>query len=132
MKPFSVQTAINGEPIRCRSEEYEAKFGAYNPEADASCRIAVWWRRVGASVWQIGGGHREDGRYLRDKEDGFDLFMAPKKRVVWVRLYSTGPNENAVPSAMTAAYEGAPCIQDGWWTHSYRWLGPAFPVEIEE
>lgn len=131
MKPFDVQAALRGEPIRCRSNEYEMKFAAYNPEADSDKRVLVWMRLKGTK----GLGFRAfyaNGAVYKEGESSLDLFMAPRKRVVWERRFMDG---FGLVSAVFSADAGSWVIADDRFTidiSNTHWLAPAFPVEIEE
>ena len=116
MKPFNLEAAKRGDPIVTRDGR-KAKFIAHVPEADPSFKLAVL---IDGEIFTFA----EAGNYWSDKKDStLDLFMAPKKRTVWVNLFETvayhyDSNEDADTDA----------IQFSW----KRIGGKAYPVEIEE
>ena len=113
MKPFSLEAAKRGEPIVCR-DGTPAKFIAYVPEARPACRVVVL---AGDFVVT----EAVDGRRWTDVESDTDIFMAPKKRTVWLNLYS---NEAArMHPTQRAADESG---------ENNRIGGKAWPLEIEE
>lgn len=114
MKPFDLEAAKRGEPIVCR-DGTPAKFIAHVPEAREVHRVIAL--RKGEIMMVF-----ENGAYNRNgPEDQDDLFMAPKKRTVWLNLYS---NEAARmhPTQRAADASGK----------NNRIGGKAWPLEIEE
>lgn len=117
MKPFDLEAAKRGEPIVTRDGR-EAKFIAHVPEAKDSLKLII---RVGSEVF----GTRNNGAYGNgNRENAFDLFMAPKNRTVWVNLY---------PDSITGVYwcnseEEANRMNNS----GTRIGGKAYPVEVEE
>lgn len=78
MKPFDLEAAKRGEPV-ITSDGRPYTFGAHNPDAEVHGRIVGW---IGA----MHIAHTEDGRFYAGTCK-YDLFMAPKKRVVWERRF---------------------------------------------
>ncbi|MFA5630310.1 MAG: hypothetical protein WC997_02260 [Porticoccaceae bacterium] len=76
MKPFDLEAAMRGAPIQTRKGR-PAKFLAFVPEAMLTQRLVVL---VGQSVLTI----CESGEVNEIYESNNDIFMAPKKRTVWV------------------------------------------------
>ena len=90
MKPFDLKAALAGAKVVTRDGR-EVKIAGYNKEI-CPANIALlgwvysdfeWWERA----WF------ENGSYLKDEFDGFDLFMAPTERKEWIlRIdYGRGP-----------------------------------------
>jgi len=89
MKPFALEAAKRGEPIVCR-DGTPAKFIAYVPEARPAYRVVVL-------VDDLVAAKCADGRHWPDSDSNNDIFMAPKKRTVWVVLYpGCGPRGAAL------------------------------------
>lgn len=114
MKPFNLEAAKAGDAIITRNGE-EVKFVAYVPEATAGHRFIILSKHGGIRLYY------ENGNYYSDAEDEFDLFMAPKKRIVWVNFYSS---ECTHYDSEEAADKRASLTR--------RIGGKAYPVEIEE
>ena len=113
MKPFSLEAAKRGEPIVCR-DGTPAKFIAYVPEARPAYRVVVL-------VDDLVAAKCADGRHWPDSDSNNDIFMAPKKRTVWLNLYS---NEVArMHPTQRAADESG---------ENNRIGGKAWPLEVEE
>lgn len=112
MKPFDLEKAIAGEPIVTRDGR-EAKFIAHVPDLMTHPIIVV----IKGKLIQM----LECGKWCSDEETITDLFMAPKKRTVWVNFYDW-TNANYFDSETEANDESA-CGRIG---------GKAYPVEIEE
>ena len=75
-------------------------------------------------------GLREDGRVVAESAEGWlgsymqsDVFMAPKKRTVWVNLY---------PTSLQISYWHNSEEEASKLASSNRIGGKAYPVEIEE
>ena len=79
MKPFDLEAAKRGEPIVCR-DGTPAKFIAHVPDAHPTQRLVVLVRD---NIF----GYLESGSWTGVNDDDGDLFMAPKKRTVWVNFY---------------------------------------------
>lgn len=76
---FDLQKAIAGEPIQTRDGR-KARFIAHVPEASRPVVVYVEGYSLVSSAY-------EDGSTLRRAEEDSDLFMAPRKRQLWVRVY---------------------------------------------
>ena len=79
MEPFDLEAAKRGEPIVCR-DGTPAKFVAHVPEACPPQRLVVL---IDKNIFLC----LESGAGSGLNEDASDLFMAPKKRTVWVNFY---------------------------------------------
>lgn len=79
-KPFDLERALAGDPVVTRNGRPVTQLVKF----DAAGGIYEVYGVVGASVesWRV------DGRYSAGGEECvYDIFMAPKKRTVWVNLY---------------------------------------------
>jgi hypothetical protein len=109
-KPFDLERAKAGDPVVTVYGK-PFRFAGFNPDADPQERI-VGWTDYGHGVWGVSS--------LREIE----LFMAPKKRTVWVRLYMN--------SVMKEVYAHVAKSEASLSGSNLAWLGPAFLVEIED
>jgi hypothetical protein len=116
MKPFDLEAAKAGAPIMCR-DGTPAKLIAHVPEAKPGYRVVVL---VGSDIVTV---QFENGRHWADVESNADIFMAPKKRTVWLNLYPTAGNT----AHFHDTQKGADAFAD-----SSRIGGKAWPLEIEE
>lgn len=114
MKPFDLEAAKRGEPIVCR-DGTPAKFIAHVPEAVSSAQVLVL---IGRDVHLL----RANGAEKSKSDGGNDLFMAPKKRTVWVNVYPD-PGYTYYHNTQEAADARAGRDRVG---------GKAWPLEIEE
>jgi len=115
MKPFDLEAAKRGEPIVTRDGR-EAKFIAYVPEVDKDMRVIF---RVGKELWSV----PDNGKIREEGKGHVDLFMAPKKRIVWLNFY---------PNSTSAAVHDTEERADRYAVGKERIGGKAYPVEIEE
>lgn len=113
MKPFDLEAAKRGEPIVTRDGR-AAKFIAHVPELNFPVLVLL-----DVGLWQA----RKDG--TSNVGVHVDLFMAPKKRTVWVNLYR---------SAFREGYHYDTEIEaDAAASDAHKRIGgKAYPVEIEE
>jgi hypothetical protein len=80
MKPFDLEAAKRGEPIVTRDGR-PAKFIAHVPEANACYQVVALFSGLIST-------HAVSGRVYPEKHpNDADLFMAPRKRTVWVNVY---------------------------------------------
>ena len=112
MKRFDLEAAKRGEPIVCRDGK-PAKFIAHVPEAHPTQRFVVL---VGENIY----GYLESGQWTGIKKDQADLFMAPKKRTVWINIYGTS-------ATVYCSEQDADKRAISW-----RIGNRAYPVEVEE
>jgi hypothetical protein len=82
-KPFDLERALAGDPVVTRDGKPVTQLTHFKDVAnwrDSLCGV------VDRSIcsWQ------ENGRYCPSAPYSKDLFMAPKKRTVWVNLYGDG------------------------------------------
>ena len=114
MKQFDLEAAKRGEPIQLRDGR-PAKFIAHVPEALEHNRIVFLLEGFLCRAYESGRIHD-----LFEKKS--DLFMATKKRTVWVNLYSHG---------VALSYESQHKADDHDITED-RIGNRAWPLEIEE
>ena len=113
MKAFDLEAAMLGDPIINRQGR-QAKFIAYVPEASSVyCVVVV----VSNEIF-----HVTRNGLNADRESPMDIFMAPKKRIVWVNFYE---NHQCVYFNLQSE---ANTMSQG----VKRLGGKAYPVEIEE
>jgi len=120
MKPFDLEAAKRGDPIVTR-EGTEAKLIAYVPELGELHRVLY---TVPNNDYAL--SCTEDGRHYTNSQSGYDLFMAPKKRTVWVNFYSATDGLYWSNTFLTKEKADYPPHQNG------RVGSKAYPVEIEE
>ncbi|MNK14329.1 hypothetical protein D3C87_324400 [compost metagenome] len=122
MKPFDLEAAKRGDPVVTGKGD-SVKFIAHVPEAQAPYRVVAYI---------LGSSHStdyyEDGKFAQNPTSS-DLFMAPKKKIVWVNLYveSFRPRESI---SCGYAYE-TEMLANANSEHT-RIGGKAWPMEIEE
>ena len=80
LKPFDLEAAKRGEPI-VRRDGIPCRFLLHVPDALENCRVIFLSEKTILST-------REDGRIYPNVNVGCDLFMAPKKRKVWVNVFA--------------------------------------------
>ena len=80
MKPFNLEEALAGKPVVTRDGR-KVKIAGYNPES-ADILMVVGWVDNLVETWS------SEGRYTESGDGGFDLFMAPETKDVWVLLWS--------------------------------------------
>ena len=116
MKPFDLEAAKRGEPIQTR-DGTPVKFIAHVPEAIKLSRVLVL---LDDYIWH----GCENGKLYSYKDHETDLFMAPRKRTVWVNLYDK----------ITATHFCTKELAD--YEHRYTCFDRighrAWPLEIEE
>jgi len=121
MKPFNLEDAKRGEPIVCR-DGTPAKFIAHVPEANDGRRLIVL---ISNFIFT----HFENGREYPSDTDR-DLFMAPKKRTVWVNFYYSSIGH---PVAFCKNSQVEADEEHSIYSHKDKRIGNrAYPVEIEE
>jgi len=113
MKSFDLEAAKRGEPIVTRNG-INATFIAHVPELGELHRVLY---TVPNNDYAL--SCTEDGRHYTNSQSGYDLFMAPKKRTLWVNLYQVFYTEDDADDAHATS-------------NSHRIGGKAYPVEIEE
>lgn len=117
MKPFDLEAAKRGDPLVTRDGN-PARFIAHVPEARPG------WRVVVMIEGQDCPSCRHDDGMLMHFSGGTsgDIFMAPKKRLVWVNMYESA----------TATWWPTEELADSKKSARDRIGGKAWPLEIEE
>ena len=115
MKPFDLEAAQRGEPI-CTRDGREAKFIAHVPDLESLRNVIVV---IDGTVRTL----REDGCIDGVVAYPTDLFMAPKKRTVWVNVYPPHLPFSHHYETLVLANDNAMIGRIG---------GKAYPIEIEE
>ena len=119
MKPFDLTKALAGDPVVTRDGRPVTEIHLFKTAARANVIGAV----VNGAICTF----RECGRYYSDSESCFDLFMAPKKRTVWVNLYPCARSATELIAAAWITEELANAAATG-----DRIGGKAYPVQIDE
>ena len=118
MKPFDLEAAKRGEPIQTRDGR-KAQFVAHVPDCSPPHRV-IALIEFSPKI----SDYYETGEYEKDKETHSDLFMAPKKRTVWVNFYNYADQSAFYHDSEQAADRAAGGVE--------RVGNRAYPVEIEE
>ncbi len=117
MKPFDLEAAKRGEPIVTRDGR-PAKFIAHVPEANACYQVVALFSGLISTYAASGHVYSEKNPY------DVDLFMAPRKRTVWVNVYPPGTN------CFGGAYETEAIANN--YAGRNRIGNRAWPLEIED
>jgi len=122
MKPFDLEAAKRGEPIQTRDGR-PVKFIAHVPEATESQRVLVLIDEAVCFRYSTGS-------FLSRNPDRADLFMASRKRTVWVNLYRPYADDYSYgqPATCFATKE----LADGSTSVNKRVGNRAWRLEIEE
>jgi len=122
MKPFDLEAAKRGEPIQTRDGR-PVKFIAHVPEAREGDRVVMLFEDVVLASGE--SGHF----YLSKEPHHYDLFMAPRKRTMWVNLhpYAGISTSYGYPATVYATKEMADAV-----SNQDRQGNRAWPLEIEE
>lgn len=115
-KPFDLARAKAGDPIETRNG-MKAVFGGHNSNAPEVQRIAVWVDGVLCPYF-------ENGKYSNITVSARDLFMSPKKIMVWVNVWRDGCGGCGYGTSAYATKEIAESRQ------GVGCLGP-YPLEID-
>lgn len=115
MKPFNIEAALRGEPVVTRNGREVTQITLFDIDGDYPVAGVIDKNRFEFST---------NGKYLVGQDTERDLFMAPKKRIVWVNFYDDGcyyfhDNEKEANEVVGHLYDG-------------RIGGKAYPLEIEE
>lgn len=124
MKKFDLQAAKSGAPIVTRDGR-EAKFIAHVPEIDEDKRLLILINGDShlTSYHETGVGPS----FFK----GWDLFMKPQKRTVWVNIYKEQHAITAVGPAISSRVYAREIDAKHAGTSEYC-LAMAIAVEIEE
>jgi len=124
VKPFDLEAAKRGEPLMTRDGRAVSEFHRFETLRSSiySCMAIV----DGESV-----SYTDGGQFHRNREDKSDLFMAPKKRTVFVNIYDKA-GETSVPGTRAFAFNSEADARENTKGNSWGVLVVAHPVEIEE
>lgn len=114
MKPFDLEAAKRGEPIVTRDGR-KAKFVAHVPECDSLSRVYAFVEGDKAV-----NAYNEAGEYIPSGRALCDLFMAPRKRTVYVNIYRHSYARWHATEEIARQFA------------EYKSLAIAIPIEIEE
>lgn len=127
MKPFDLKAALAGDPVVTRNGKKIA-FLAHDPAAAQICRVLA---RAEDETYPY--SFAENGAFVLGTESIRDLFMAPKKRTVWVNLYvESWPDYESTAGRGQPAVWHATEVEADRAAASSRIGDRAFPIEIEE
>lgn len=115
MKPFDLEKALAGDPVVTRDGREVTQIHLFDTTAKHRLFGVLFGEVEAFSI---------DGRYWDNGDSEADLFMAPKKRTVWVNLYAHRPNAfyyNTQEDADVDLVSELPRIGN-----------KAYPIEIEE
>lgn len=115
MRKFDLEAAKRGEPIQTRDGR-AVKFVAHVPNATVQNQRLVVLHDSGYL-----GTYCDNGTVYAGLNRGTDLFMAPRKRTVWINFYPDGDARYYESEDKAARY-----------VNPLRIGGKAYPVEIEE
>lgn len=113
MKKFDLEKAKAGAPLVTRDGK-PVQFVAHVPNAKEHTRVITVSNKgeLCASC--------DTGAYWSDERSGYDLFMAPVKRTVYVNIYNDGSAKHYNNPQMATMYASTAA------------LAVAVPVEVEE
>lgn len=115
MKPFDLEKALAGEPVVTRNGARVTKICVFEDVKDSYPVITSINGRIRSFT--------SKGAYVNDDSTSpYDLFMAPKKRTVWVNLYP----DTTVAMVRPTKEQADSCAM------RQRIGGKAWPLEIEE
>ncbi|KVQ85528.1 hypothetical protein WK07_04320 [Burkholderia multivorans] len=124
MKPFDLEAAKRGEPLVTRDGRKVQEFHYFATRDD--------WR-VCAVIHGDMICCGDDGRFsLYGRDDPSDLFMAPRKRTVYVNVYATSLNNDDSPGTVAAAFDTEEGAKLNARHDRAGLLAIAVPIEIEE
>jgi hypothetical protein len=121
MKPFDLEKALAGDPVVTRDGRSVTEVHRFKTLGGPYRLIAV----IGGSLYRL----TERGQYDSTGTNETDLFMAPKKRTVWINLYANGTDQ---PLTGYITYSSEAAANNAAKGSTNRIAGKAFPVEIEE
>jgi len=123
VKPFDLEGAKRGEPLMTRDGRAVAEFHHFKTIRSVYCCTTII---DGEPV-----SYTDGGQFHRNREDKSDLFMAPKKRTVFVNIYDKA-GETSVPGTRAFAFNSEADARENTKGNSWGVLVVAHPVEIEE
>ncbi|MEX3630595.1 MAG: hypothetical protein VB138_15335 [Burkholderia sp.] len=124
MKPFDLAKAKAGEKLITRDGRSVSEFHHFETDSSPlNCCFIVG----GGSYWV-----REDGLHSADSSaHPIDLFMAPKKRTVYVQIFNKA-TDTEEPCLRAVAFEVKDDAENNVRATAWPVLVVAHPVEIEE
>ena len=118
MKPFDLEAAKRGEPI-CNRYSRDCVFITHVPDANPEYRVVALTPSKEVCCFDETGSYYGGG-----DESEHDLFMATRKRTVWVNVYPPGTN------CFGGAYETEAIANN--YASPKRIGNRAWPLEIED
>jgi hypothetical protein len=129
MKPFDLEAAKRGDPLVTRDGR-KAQFIAHAPKAASMYRVVALIEAEEMPYLFGENGHFREGSIVHD------LFMAPKKRTVFVQVFDKetehSPTKSGEPSLHAVAFDSESDARDNERRTMWGVLVAALPVEIEE
>lgn len=114
MKPFNLEQALAGEPVVTRAGKPVTQLTKFDSNDSAMPLRGVTENKIQA--WSSVGLYSSG-------ESRYDLFMATKKRTVWVNIY---------PGCCGGPFDTQEQAETMGADKSQKLGGRAWPVEIEE
>jgi hypothetical protein len=125
VKPFDLEAAKRGEPMVSRDGRKVIHF--HHIETDAGrLNCVVQFEGSNSCGWTS-----SDGRQNSVSEDDNDLFMAPKKRTVYVQVFGIAADAGGVPALRAVAFENKADAERNVVMTTFPVLVAVLPVEIE-
>lgn len=119
MKPFNLEAAKAGAALITRDGR-DAQFIAHLPGCETEYRLLALIAGARRATT-----HCEDGAVFEGYQRPTDLFMATRKRTVWINLYRVGAQHVATyPYLTREAAATSP--------HQYTYFVGTFPIEFED
>ena len=98
LKPFDLDAALAGKPVIMRDGRAIRKVVGYLAELAASKKLLVIDEN-GDIRYYIA-----NGKWVANGESGWDLFMAPTERTVWVNAYNRFDSEVEADGAASLTF----------------------------
>lgn len=114
MKPFNLECAIAGDPVITRDGRAVIDIHHFKHDKSNLC-LCAHIEGEPSPDWFLASG-----RDNLSEEDPNDLFMAPKKRTVYMNVMEGGPGAWFISAYAANAAE-----------HTYSVIARAVPIEIE-
>ncbi|CAB3784583.1 hypothetical protein [Pararobbsia alpina] len=124
MKPFDLEAVKRGEPLVTRKGK-AAKFIVHVPECDPAYRVIAL-----VEGQHLTNSYYEDGRIGRPGDSDIDLFMAPKKRTVYVNVYGNRNDLDSGPKL--GGFDTEDLARENSIGTVFRVVAVAVPIEIED
>lgn len=92
LQPFDLEKALAGEPAITRDGRVPHRIIHWSGRFNArGYTVMVLLKECTGAIYT-----NEQGRHNGDNESGYDLFMAPKTRTVWIQILRELPSGNLV------------------------------------